>query len=152
MHLAWVVERLGEEQGGTVSQSALDSIPFYSLCRGLFLPLSVMAPGRAAQLFGILVESPPDAQARENLVRGFLQKPVGLSLGQKLSCTLGDPFLGRSSTLRRDSLLRLLLSIHLVKRRELLDRLTVVGDVAVLFAEARPNLKEQPPLTAAEVL
>ena len=152
VHVALVVDRLGEEQGGAVPQTALDSIPFYSLCRGLFLPLSGMAPERAAQLFGILVEPPPDALARENLVREFLRKPVGLTLLQKLGCILGDPFLGQTSTFRRDSLLRLLLSIHLVRRRELLDRLTVVGDVAVLFAEARPGLKEQPPLTAAEVL
>ena len=47
---------------------ALDSIPFYSLCRGLFLPLSAMAPEKAAHLFGILVDPPPDAAAREALL------------------------------------------------------------------------------------
>jgi DNA ligase-1 len=152
LHVALVVERLREEQQGQVSGDALNSIPFYSLCRGLFLPLSGLVPERVAELFGIQVDPPPPALAREELLRTFLQKSIGLSLVQKLACVLGDPFLGRKSTFRRDSLLRLLGSVHLSQRRELLDRLAVVGDVAVLYAEARPRLREEPGLTAAEVL
>ncbi len=152
LHVAVVVERLGEERGGRVAQDALDSIPFYSLCRGLFLPLSGLSPERVTQMFGIEAAPPLDTQARENLLREFLKKPVGLSLVQKLGCILGDPFLGRRGTLRRDSLLRLLASVHLSKRSDLLDRLAVVGDAAALFAEWRPRLREEPPLTAAELL
>jgi DNA ligase-1 len=54
--------------------------------------------------------------------------------------------------MRRDSLLRLLLSLQLATRGQALDRLTRVGDIAVLFAESRPVLKAEFPLTAAEVL
>ena len=54
--------------------------------------------------------------------------------------------------MRRDSLLRLLQSVSMKSRTEFLDRLTQVGDVSVLYAESRPELKADPPLTAAEVL
>jgi DNA ligase-1 len=150
-HLRVVVQRL-TPPGGDLPAPALDSIPFYSLCRGLFLPLSGMTPERAGVIFGTAVEPPPDAAGREKLVRDFLAKPIGLTALQKVGCVLGDPFQGRRSLFRRESLLALLMSVSLVKRRDLLDRLTRVGDVAVVFAESRANRRESPPLTAAEVL
>jgi DNA ligase-1 len=151
LHLRFAIESkidAGEEVGG----DALASIPFYSLCKGLFLPLSMLHPERVAAYFGIEAPLPPDAAAREALLATFLQKDVGLSLTQKLACVLGDAFRGRKSTFKRDSMMALLLSTSLQKKRTLLDRLTVVGDVAVLFAEARPEGPQDPPLTAAEVL
>lgn len=151
-HLRFAAEKLAEELGTPVDAAAFDSIPFYSLCRGLFLPLSQMEPERAAQLFGVRIEPPPDSAGREALIGTFLGKDLGLTVREKLGCILGDPFLGRKSTLRRDSLLRLLASTQMRSRREMLDRLAHVGDVAVLFAESRPQLRSDPPLTAAEVL
>lgn len=152
IHLSVVVQRLQEERGKKLSADALDSIPYYSLCRGLFLPLSSITPDRAATLFGIAVNPPPDAAGREALVTAFLQKPVGLTLQQRLACILGDPFMGGRATLRRDSLLRLLGSVQLCSRRELLDRMAKVGDVAVLFAESRSEVRRDPPLSASELL
>ena len=166
-HLQFVVEQLADEgretiatkettQAGSmchgVAEDALNSIPFYSLCRGLFLPLSGLTADRCARVFGLKVPEPPDANGKEALLAQFLAKEVGLTLVEKLGCVLGDVFLGRKSTFKRDSLLRLLMSIQMVRRRDLLDRLTHVGDVAVLFAESRPSLKSDTPLTAAEVL
>lgn len=152
-HLQFTISKLAEERvGEPIPKDALDSIPFYSLCKGLFLPLSGLVPERAAGLFGVVSPEPPDATAREQLLLQFIQKDVRLSLAQKLGCVLGDPFLGKPSTFRRDSLVRLLMSTSLKSRRELLDRLTVVGDVSVLFAELRPELRQEPALTAAEVL
>jgi DNA ligase 1 len=152
-HLRYVAQHLAEERGGPVPEGALDSIPFYSLCRALFLPLSSMAPERAAALFGIRVPPPEATAGREALLARFLGKEIGLSIEAKLGCVLGDPFLGKPSTFRRDSLIRLLLSVQMVTRPHLLDRLAVVGDVAVLFAESRgQTLRSEPPLTAAEVL
>lgn len=152
LHLRFAVERLAADEHGDAPVSALDSIPFYSLCRGLFLPLSAMAPERAAQLFGIRVEAPPDTAGREALLLRFFEKEVGLSIPQKIAAILGDPFRGRRGTLRRDSLVRLLMSMALTGQRETIDRLNVVGDVSVLFAESRRELRGDPPLTAAEVL
>lgn len=152
LHLSYVLGRLGQERGRALGADTLASIPFYSLCRGLFLPLSSMAPERAAWLFGVQTPPPPDAAGREALVREFVKKPVGLSLVQKVSCLLGDPFRGRPSTFRRDSVLRLVMSMSLIARAALLDRLAVVGDVAVLLAENRPRPREELQLTAAEVL
>lgn len=152
-HLQFTIAKLAEERmGEPVPKEALDSIPFYSLCKGLFVPLSGLVPERVAGLFGLPSPEPPDTAGREKLLLEFVQKPVGLDLAQKLGCVLGDPFLGKPSTFRRDSLVRLLMSVSLKSRRELLDRLTVVGDVSVLFAELRPELREAPALTAAEVL
>lgn len=150
-HLQFVIEKLAEEEGDVLSD-AFDSIPFYSLCRGLFLPLSFLAPERVAQIFGLKADAPPDAAGREELLEHLFDKDIGLTLVEKLGCVLGDAFLGNRSTVRRDSLIRLLMSVRLISRRECLDRLTQVGDVATLYAESRPQLQVDPPLTAAEVL
>ena len=135
-----------------LSLDTFASIPFYSLCKGLFLPLSFMSPPRVAQLFGIQVDDPPDAAAKEAVILEFLEKDDGLSFTEKIGCVLGDAFEGRRSTMRRDSLLRLLLSEKLLSRRDCLDRLTRVGEIAALYAETRSSLRMDPPLTAAEVL
>ncbi|MBW2737111.1 MAG: hypothetical protein JRH20_32420 [Deltaproteobacteria bacterium] len=151
LHLQVVIEGLTKEQG-VVPRDALDSIPFYSLCKGVFLPLSGMQPEKTAYLFGIKTDAPPAAKAKEELLAEFLGKSIGLSLVQKLGCVLGDPFLGSASTFRRDSLLRLLMTMQFSARRQLLDRLTVVGEIAVLFCEQAKELHQEPKLTALEVL
>lgn len=151
LHLRFAIESR-MDAGEDVGAEALSSIPFYSLCKGLFLPLSMLHPERVAAIFGIEAPPPPDAAAREGLLQVFLQKSLGLSLTQKLACVLGDAFRGRKSTFKRDSMIALLLSMNLAKKRTLVDRLTVVGDVSVLFAEARPEGLQDPALTAAEVL
>ncbi|MBI4819802.1 MAG: hypothetical protein HY791_26245 [Deltaproteobacteria bacterium] len=151
-HLRYIIEQLSAESLGPVPKEALDSIPFYSLAKGLFLPLSGLHPDRVAALFGIVADPPPDVAGREALLSRFLERPIGLSQVEKIACILGDPFRGKGSSFKRDSLVRLYQSIHMVTRRETLDRLTVVGDPAVLFAEARPSLKIDPPLTSREVL
>ncbi len=153
-HLQFAVERMTEEldEGETLPAEAFDSIPFHSLCTGLFLPLASLAPVRTAQMFGTRTGPPLAAAEKEALVRDFLDREVGLTLVEKLGCALGDAFHGRRSTIRRDSLLRLLRSVEMTTRNELLDRLTRVGEVAVLFAESRPQLVSDNPLTSAEVL
>lgn len=150
LHLQFAIEAQARELKGMVPVDIFDSISFFSLCKGLFLPLSGLAPERIAQLFGILV--PPAPEERLALVRGFLDKDLGLTLLQKIACLLGDPFLGKRSTFRRDSLVRLLRSMRLMARSTMLDRLTQIGDVAVLFAENFADVKGDPPLTTLEVL
>lgn len=150
LHLSIVAERLSQD--GELAKATFDSIPFYSLCRGLFLPLTGMMPEKAAQIFGVKVPPPPSSREREELLRSFLERDLGLSALQKVGCLLGDPFEGRPSTFRRERLLRLLLSVQMKTRRELLDRLTVTGDVAVLYAESRASHQRDPALTAAETL
>jgi DNA ligase-1 len=151
LHLRFVVEKLGAERG-EVQGDTLDSIPFYSLCRAIFLPLAAMAPERAAQLFGIKIDPPPDTAGREALLRRFFERDVGLGIADKIGAVLGDPFRGKPSSFRRDSLVRLLMSMVLVGQKEIIDRLNVAGDVAVLFAQSRKLVKSEPALTAAEVL
>src|SRR5690606_8027106 len=130
----------------------LNTIPFYSLCRGLFIPLMRMHPEKAAQLFRLEITPPPDTAGRAALVEKFLDKDIGLSAVQKIGCLVGDVFLGRTSTFKRDSLIRLLMSMQMKSYRDMLDRLTRVGDVGVLFCESRKELRSDPPLTAGEVL
>lgn len=150
IHLQFAIEQLAKASPAPVSPQAFDSIPFYSLCKGLFLPLSGMSPDRIAQFFGISYT--PTGEPLPELIKRFLLKETGLSTLQKIACLLGDPFLGKRSTIRRDSLLRLLRSIKLIPRNQLLDRLTVVGDIAALFAEQIDPLRSDPPLTTLEVL
>lgn len=149
-HLATLVRVLRERD--ELREGMLDSIPFHSLCRAVFLPLEGITPERAAQLFGLVVEPSPTGADREERLRDFLHRDLGLTPRQKVGCLLGDPFEGRPGTFKRESLLRLLGSLEMVSRRRLLDRLTLVGDVAILFAENRKDPKASPPLTAAEVL
>ena len=156
LHLRFVVTRLaaaGElaQDGG---EATLASLPFYSLCKGLFLPLSGMAPERVAFHFGVASPPPLDVAGREALLVKFLVTDLGLSLAQKLGCILGDPFRGRPSGFQREAVMRLVSSLSLTSRRAVVDRLAVAGDVAVLLAETRPRTprEELPPLTAAEVL
>lgn len=130
----------------------LQSISFHSLCRGAFIPLARMQPGKVAQIFGFAGPTVPDTEGRAELVSKLLNQELGLSLVQKLGCLLGDPFHGRTSTFKRDSLVRLLMSISLQSRRQVLDELTQVGDIGILFANSRPTLRCETPLTAAEVL
>ena len=86
------------------------------------------------------------------LVREFFDKDVGLKLPEQVGCVLGDVFLGKRSSVRRDSLVSLLMTMQMKSRRECLDRLTQVGDIAIMFAESRPELRSEKPLTAAEVI
>jgi DNA ligase 1 len=149
LHVQFVVSRLSE-LGRSLEE--LNTIPFYSLCRGLFIPLMRMHPEKAAQLFSLEISPPPDTAGRAALVERFLDKPIGLSAVQKIGCLVGDVFVGRTSTFKRDSLVRLLMSVQMKSYRDMLDRLSQVGDVGVLFAEARRELRSDPPLTAGEVL
>lgn len=151
-HLQFLIDRVNSDEDSEADDLDLESLPFYSLCRGLFLPLSMMHPAKSAQLFGLKVDEPLDSAAREALVASFLRKDVGLTLPEKLGCVLGDVFLGKKSTVRRDSLLRLLMSMQLSSRKALLDELTQVGDVSVLFARNRESLQAGNPLTSAEVV
>jgi DNA ligase-1 len=150
LHLQFVIQAKAEEKEGAVPAEAFTSISFFSLCKGLFLPLSALAPERVAHLFGFV--APPMTDDRETLVKKFLAKDIGLTLLEKIGCLLGDPFQGKRSTFRRDSLIRLLRSMRMQARGDMLDRLTKIGDVAVLFAENFDDIKSDPPLTALEVL
>ena len=152
MHLYFVTAAQRRERGDELATDArLESITFYSLCKGLFLPLSSMNPNRAAQLFGVQTAEPPDTAGRRALVESFIAKDVGLSFSQKIACLLGDPFYGNRGGFRRDSLIRIMQRTGMWTRKEILDKLAAVGDIAVLFADSRADLKGDPPLTAAEV-
>jgi DNA ligase-1 len=153
-HLQIAIESLSNQsEDGIVSPEAFNSISFFSLCKGLFLPLSGMADHRATELFGFVCQSKAaSSAAMADLVDTFLGREIGLSFTQKIACLLGDPFLGQRSMFRRDSLVRLLQSISLQTREELMDSLTRAGDIAVLFAKHASVVKREEPLTAVEVL
>src|SRR5687767_2339982 len=71
-HLQFVIARLARERQGEVSQNVFDSLPFFSLCKGLFLPLSGLQPQRVAQLFGFGWSAPTESQ--QDLVKRFLTR------------------------------------------------------------------------------
>ena len=77
----------------------LASLPFYSLCRGLLMPVAGMTPEKAAQLFGLQIPAPPALQDREALFQRFLEQDVGLTRRQKIACLVGDPFEGGKQSL-----------------------------------------------------
>jgi len=110
-HLQFAITMCAQEADGRVAADAFDSIPFYSLCKGLFLPLSMLSRERIAHIFGLEADAPPDPAAKETLLTQFLDRNTGLTLSEQLGCVLGDPFAGKRSTLRRNSLVRLLMSL-----------------------------------------
>lgn len=142
------------DPAATIPVERFSSISFFSLCKGLFLPLSGLADERATEIFGFACRSKSIAStaATAQLVETFLQKEIGLDFCQKIACLLGDPFHGRRSMFRRDSLMRLLQSVSLQARGDILDELTRVGDIAIVFAQHAGVIKRDDPLTAAEVL
>jgi DNA ligase-1 len=96
LHLRVVIQGLATEHGGAVPGGALDSIPFYSLCKGLFLPLSGLQPEKTAYLFGLATEAPPDAATREKLLQRFLQQEIGLSAGAEAGLHPRRPLPGQA--------------------------------------------------------
>ena len=154
-HLQVAIAALAKEDPtAAIPIERFASISFFSLCKGLFLPLSGLADQRATEIFGFACQSKSIAstQASIQLVETLLNTEIGLSFCQKIACLLGDPFEGRRSMFRRDSLLRLLQSVSLQARSDLLDELTRVGDIAIVFARHADVVKQEDPLTAAEVL
>ncbi len=154
-HLQVAIAVMAEEDpAASIPIERFSSISFFSLCKGLFLPLSRLADQRASEIFGFSCQSKSIAstQATAQLVETFLNTEVGLSFCQKIACLLGDLFEGRRSSFRRDSLLRLLQSVSLQGRSDLLDELTRVGDIAIVFAQHARVVKQLDPLTATEVL
>ena len=146
---------LAETLGGTLYENGvpdLASIPFYSLCRAVLLPLVGMTPQDSARLFGVEIPPPPKGEARAELLRDFMCRDCGLTPTVKIACLLADPCEGRSARIRRDGMVDLLQTMTLVTRAEVLDRLMHVGDPAILFAESRPRRRSEKALTAAEVL
>src|SRR4051794_302289 len=83
-HLQFAITRLAKERRGEVGQDAFDSVPFYSLCKGLFLPLSGLQPERVAHLFGITWA--PTGESQPDLIKRFLTRPLGLSPMLKIAC------------------------------------------------------------------
>lgn len=154
-HLQVAISSLAKEDPtAAIPIERFASISFFSLCKGLFLPLSGLTDQRATEIFGFTCQSKSIAskQASAQLVETFLNTSVGLSFCQKIACLLGDPFEGRRSMFRRDSLLRMLQSVSLQARADILDELTRVGDIAIVFAKHANVVKQEDPLTAAEVL
>jgi DNA ligase 1 len=154
-HLQVAVEHLSAKaEDGVVSIHRFESISFFSLCKGLLLPLSGLADTRATELFGFDCRgiSLSTTQARAELVESFFVKNVGLNFAEKIAYLLGDPFDGKRSSFRRDSLVRLLQSIAMMSRTDMLEELTRTGDIAILFAKHADVVRREGPLTAVEVL
>lgn len=149
-----IAEQAKADPAATIPIARFSSISFFSLCKGLFLRLSGLADQRATEIFGFACQSKSisSTAATAELVKEFLHKEIGLDFCQKVACLLGDPFDGRKSLFRRDSLLRLLQSVSMQARSRILDELARVGDIAIVFAQHASVVKKEEPLTAAEVL
>jgi DNA ligase-1 len=149
-HLVFCLEQ-AQRQGQFLAPDAFDSLSFFGLCKGLLLPLSGLAGEKASQTFGFQCRD-HTPQEREEILRSFLHRSLGLTARQKWGVLLGDPFFGRKPGVKRDSLMHLAASMDLEPRVMALEHLRQLGDVALLFAKKASSRKSEPPLTAAEVL
>lgn len=151
-HIVLLMQRAHSE-GIEWTRGTLESLPYESLCRGLFLPLMMLDPVRVATLFGIRGSQRLASAERMNLAAEFLTRDSGLAITEKIGCLFCDPFFGVASRIRQDTLIRVLMGVRLVGRAALLDRLAQVRDVAVLYAESRcHHQRDTARLTSAEVL
>ncbi|GMU58119.1 MAG: hypothetical protein AMXMBFR33_72650 [Candidatus Xenobia bacterium] len=133
-----------------VADEALDSIPFYSLCRGFFLPLMGLAPERVGKLFGLTATPPLTSEQRSRLVGDFLARKLGLSLQEKVALVMGDPFMGKPPGVREDTLTRLLARLAFRTVSQIRHSIVGAGDLASLFAMR--TTRDRSDLTAAELL
>lgn len=149
--LSAAIAQLVEEDPDATDED-LRSIPFFSLCTGLLLPLSGLDRGRIERQFGLRWNHDPlSREQRTKLVLDLLGREVGLSLFDKICAVMGDPFGGRKAWLGRDSLIECVANVDLVGPEKLVDRLPHVGEMGVLATETTTRIKSDPPLTAAEV-
>lgn len=130
----------------------LDSLPFYSLCKGFFLPLTGIAPERIPGLFGLNPERPLSPEQKKVLLESFLDRQLGLSLAEKAGLILGDPFRGRSPSVRHDTLCRVLSQLVFLPISTVRDQLIKAGDLPSLFAMSCPHRKADPPLATGVVM
>ncbi|WP_372369412.1 hypothetical protein [Candidatus Uabimicrobium sp. HlEnr_7] len=131
-------------------EQSLDSISFFSLLYGLYLPLSGMNEQKIAQTFGIFWKS--RAGNNQGLVSEFLHKDIGLSLEEKINFLMGDPFSGKAARMGQDTLINVLASIRLVSHQFLRSHLSQIADFGLLFTEEVSKIKSDPPVTAKEVI
>lgn len=151
-HLNVLVSALVEEEGAELPKNALDSISFYDLCLGLWLPMDPMEPEISEKIFELSSEQISRVADIEEFFISFLRRQMGLSLPLKVACLMGDPFMGKPGHFQKETLFRLLKSLNMITSRELSEDFKRAGEVAILFAEFRPVAQIFPPLTAAEVL
>lgn len=127
----------------------LVSISFRDLAAGFFLPAAALPPATAGALLGY---PPPPAPERWALAEALLERDLGLLPSEAIACLLGDPFGGRRAGLADQSLVRLAAAISLQTKWDVERRVVELGSLPLAIAELRPQLRELPGLTAAELL
>jgi DNA ligase-1 len=140
------------KQKPEAESSELASIPFYSLCYGFFLPLMGIAPDRIPGLFGL---HPPKAlppEGKSKLTQEFLDKPLGLTLSEKVGLLFGDPFRGNAASVRHDTLCRILSLMVFQPIPVVREQLIKAGDLPSLFALSTPRRKADPPISTAVIV
>lgn len=140
-----------DEQPEAAADS-MDSLPFYSLCKGFFLPLTGIAPERIPGLFGVNPNPPLTPEKKRALVEKLLDQPIGLTLAEKTGLILGDPFRGRSPSVRHDTLCRVLAQLVFLPISTVRDQLIKAGDLPSLFAMSCAHRKADPPIASAVVM
>lgn len=144
--LTFALENVVRLQG----EQSLDSISFFSLLYGLYLPLCGMNEQKTRQTFGVHWKS--RVGNHQGLISEFLHKDLGLSLSEKINFLMGDPFSGKAARMGQDTLINILASIRLVSHQFLRSHLTKIADFGLLFTEEVSKIKSDPPVTAKEVI
>ena len=147
--LGFALQSIFEEESDPKT-SSLDSISFFSLCKGLFLPLTGMSPSKTQYLFHVRYKE--KEFSNQEIVEKFLRNDTGLDLVDKIAYLMGDPFSGIKPRIGKDTLLRILSRIRFVSQKHLRERLPKVGDIGVIFVEEVKKIRSDPPISAKEVI
>ncbi|HPY73887.1 MAG: hypothetical protein KBC30_00030 [Planctomycetes bacterium] len=139
------------EENPNAEDDSLDSLPFFSLLYGLYLPLSGITPQKCQSMFQISYNH-AECIDNQQLAVEFLQTTCGLSMLEKVSILMGDPFYGKNSRIGQDSLLQVLSCLRLDSPEKLRGLLPQMSDIGMLFSEKCSLIKSDPPISAKEVL
>ena len=131
---------------------SLDSLPFYSLCRGLYLPLLGWGPERELQTLGTQTPFVAGAEERGALLQKFFDSELGLSLEEKMMLFLADPFRDKAPSLGEETILNLLAQSSGRLVVELRKELVRSGGLPMLAASLRNRERSHPPLASREVI
>ncbi len=149
LSLCFAIDRLLTEDP-ELEEGALDSISFFHLLSGLFLPLSGMSGEKIESLFSLRWAK--EARPHKEVIEEFLNKDLGLSLIEKTALLMGDPFLGENSWIGQETLLQILSSLRLTSQTRLREDLPRVCDIGILFVEEVSLARSNPPVSAREVM
>ncbi|MFW9997296.1 MAG: hypothetical protein ACFFD4_34955 [Candidatus Odinarchaeota archaeon] len=139
------------------STDDLQSISWYSLCKGLFVP-ALFHPSQVPIIFSMEMAYEPVRSSAETVELGlaFMSKDTGIPDDLKLACLLSS-FEEKTGVATTTLVNRVFFPLYAITRTELLERMNhhhgdLAKTVAAIVVEKSGRKSSDPPLTSNETL